>query len=164
MPLPASLLFANALGPLFPPGGRTLHAHAPLLPPPFCRRAAGEASSSSPSFYSSSRHRCRCPVAAKASSSTPPPQNARSFDGEDELDSLVAAELAQYIDPERAKQEQKRLELAWAVRAKVRFTYLTTRRIGTSRGAFSRSIFSSVSTASLSPSPSLSPKKKKNTL
>ena len=32
----------------------------------------------------------------------------------------MSAELAQYIDPERAKQEQKRLELAWAVREKVK--------------------------------------------
>ena len=123
MPLPASssLLFANALGPLFP-CRRSLHVHAPLLPPPPCSRAAGEASSS-PVNSSSSRRRRQCPVAAKASSSTPPPpppNNARSFDGEDELDSLVSAELAHYIDPERAKQEQKRLELAWAVRAKVR--------------------------------------------
>ena len=121
MPLPASsLLFANALGPLF---SRRSHA-SPLLPlPPPCRRSAGEAasSSSSNSSNSSSRRHSRCPVDAKASSTPPPlpPNNSRSFDGEDELDSVVSAELAQYIDPERAKQEQKRLELAWAVRAKV---------------------------------------------
>ena len=96
---------------------------SPLSPPP-CRRAAGEPSSSSGSSRKSpSRRRRARPVDAKASSTPPPPppNNARSFDGEDELDSLVSAELAQYIDPERAKQEQKRLELAWAVRAKVSF-------------------------------------------
>lgn len=122
-PLPSSsLLFANALGPVC---SRRSHASLQPLPPPCCRRSAGESSSSSPSSSSSSsisasRRRSRPNVDAKASSTPPPPpNNARSFDGEDELDSVVSAELAQYIDPERAKQEQKRLELAWAVRAKV---------------------------------------------
>ena len=122
-PLPSSsLLFANALGPVC---SRRSHASLQPLPPPCCRRSAGESSSSSPSSSSSSsisasRRRSRPIVDAKASSTPPPPpNNARSFDGEDELDSVVSAELAQYIDPERAKQEQKRLELAWAVRAKV---------------------------------------------
>ena len=69
-----------------------------------------------------------------------------SFDGEDELDSLVSAELAQYIDPERAKQEQKRLELAWAVRAKVsRYD-----KASTNRGAFFFSSIFFFSTSSLS--------------
>jgi hypothetical protein len=154
MPLPASsLLFANALGPLFSQRGS--HASIMMSPPPPCRRSAGEASSSSSSSSnrSSSRRRySRLVVDAKASSTPPPPpppNNARSFDGEDELDSLVSAELAQYIDPERAKQEQKRLELAWAVRAKVNLSGYSTRQgIGEIEGRF---FFHSIFFFSLSP-------------
>ena len=134
MPLSSSsLLFADALGPLF--GRRRGRTELQRLSSPCCRRAVGEASSSS---SSSSRKNIKSKpsrsIAANASSTPPPPnQNsnnaARSFDGEDELDTVVSAELAQYIDPERAKQEQKRLELAWAVRAKVR-SFLPSKRGG----------------------------------
>ena len=153
-PLPSSsLLFANALGPVC---SRRSHASLQPLPPPCCRRSAGESSSSSPSSSSSSssisasRRRSRPIVDAKASSTPPPPpNNARSFDGEDELDSVVSAELAQYIDPERAKQEQKRLELAWAVRAKVNLSGYSTRQgIGEIEGRF---FFHSIFFFSLSP-------------
>lgn len=128
--MPLSLFFANALGPLARLQTKDGHPHPP------CRCAAGEASCSSAfssSMFSSSsckqqqrrrQNNQRINVVARASSSTPsnPPQ--RSFDGdEDELDHESAAELAKYVDPERVKQEQKRLELAWAVREKVRIYF-----------------------------------------